>query len=111
MWTGFVIAFEAFGVALALALAVVMLRTRALTPRGGFALFLLLLAAGSPAYEMASFGPGMSLADTYGIGGADYAPWGSLLHLISLTALCVLAGIGVFSTLRRTRAAPSPPAA
>lgn len=49
--------------------------------------YLLLLALGSPAYFVASFGPGMSLADTYGIGGADYAVWGVVLHVVSGIAL------------------------
>ena len=85
----------ALGVVLALVLGVVGMRSR--TPVSTLALgYLVLLAAGTPAYFAASFGAGMSLADTYFIGGADHSPWSWPLHATSAaaTVLVALAGAG-----------------
>lgn len=60
-----------------------------------------LLVMGALAYFWMSFGPGMSLADTYGISGGDHAPWASVLYLVSLMAL---AGLTVL-TVRYVRRA------
>lgn len=53
-------------------------------------ILLALLTFGSPVYFVASFPAGMTLADTFGVGGADHAPWASILHGVSLAALVAL---------------------
>ncbi|WP_374314970.1 hypothetical protein [Microbacterium sp.] len=67
--------------------------------------YLLMLVFGAPAFFAASFGPGMSLADTYGISGADYAPWGKVLYLVSAVAL--IAAVVVAVTHMPVRRAPA----
>lgn len=54
------------------------------------ACFLALLVLGTPAYVVASFSPGMNLADTFGIDGADYSPWALPLFMTSAIALVLL---------------------
>lgn len=63
----------------------------------------ILLALGAPAYFIASFGAGMSLADTYGISGADRAQGGAVLTTISGIALVVVFAIGVVTAARIRR--------
>lgn len=97
----------ALGVAFAAGLLVLTLRGRLATRRVG-RLYLVLLVLGTPAYWMASFGGGMSLADTYGISGADYSPWAMPLFLTSgaaLLALVLIAGVRVLKSLRSRPAA------
>lgn len=89
----FAVGIPALGVVLALALGVFGMRSR--TPMFTLALrYLALLAAGAPAYFVASFGAGMSLADTYFIGGADHSPWSWPLHATSAAATVLLALVG-----------------
>ncbi len=57
------------------------------------AAYLVLLVLGTPAYWVASFGPGMALADTYAISGADSSPWPAPLYVTSGLALVALAGL------------------
>lgn len=92
---GFAIGIPAFGVALALVLAAIGMRARMPASVLGMG-YLALLVVGSPAYLVASFGAGMSLADTYSIGGADHSPWSLLLHGTSFAAgmLLFLAMVG-----------------
>lgn len=52
---------------------------------------LAMLVLGTPAYWVASFGPGMALADTYFTTGGDHAPWAIALHVVSSVALIGLA--------------------
>lgn len=52
-------------------------------PRATATQYLVLIALGALAYFVASFSPGMNLADTYGVGGEDYAPWGQVLLGVS----------------------------
>lgn len=52
-----------------------------------------LLTGGSPIYLLASFPAGMTLADTFGVGGADHAPWALILHALSLLAVLALAAL------------------
>ncbi len=88
-----------------LALAPLILAWRnAMSALGAAASVCLIIAAGALSYFAASFGPGMSLADTYGISGADYAPWGRVLMLVSAAALVGAAACGVLA-LRRARGA------
>lgn len=65
--------------------------------------YLLILIHGAIAYFWASFGPGMSLADTYGISGGDHSPWAIPLYLTSAAALVSLLGIGVLGIIQNTR--------
>ncbi|WP_448390204.1 HAAS signaling domain-containing protein [Microbacterium aurum] len=88
-----------------LALAPLILAWRnVVSALGAAASVCLIIAAGALGYFAASFGPGMSLADAYGISGADYAPWGRVLMLVSAAALVGAAACGVLA-LRRARGA------
>ncbi|MFJ4046163.1 hypothetical protein ACIPV2_10505 [Microbacterium sp. NPDC089987] len=73
------------GVVAAIVVAVLSIRSR-LEPAHSALLFLLLLILGTPGYFVASFGPGMSIADAFGIGGGDYSRWSLLLYAVSLAA-------------------------
>lgn len=61
--------------------------------------FLCLLVLGAPGLLVVSFPAGMGLADSYGISGADLAPWASLLYVVSAVALLIL----IFLALRNHR--------
>lgn len=78
------------GPLLAAAAAVAAHRGR-LSARGLLITMLGLLALGTPIYFVASFPAGMTLADTFGVGGADHAPWARILHTLSLLAVLALA--------------------
>ena len=88
------------GVALAVMLAVVAVRTGAhpLVPAMGF---LALLMLGAIGYFAASFGAGMALADTFGISGADYSPWARPLYAVSALSAVALVAVGVVAGVRR----------
>ena len=76
-----------------------------LSARAMMVWMLVLLMLGSLAYFVASFPAGMSLADTFMVGGADHSPWANLLHAISvasLGALIVLGAASALGGLRRT---------
>jgi len=90
----------AIGVGLAVTVAVVSIRRR-LEPALVAVLFLILLALGSPAYFMASFGPGMNLADAFEISGGDHSPGAVPLYIVSLLS----AGVAVGLTVRASRRA------
>lgn len=88
--TAGVLIFLGLGVVLALTLLVLLVRRADTTPRATAYAYLLMLALGAPVYFAVSFGPGMSLADTYFISGGDQAPWGAVLYGVSLAAvICV----------------------
>lgn len=88
------------GVCLAIGTAVVCLVARA-HPVVAVMTFLALLMGGAPAYFVASFGPGMGLADTFGISGADASPWALPLYAVSaLSAIAVLVGAALTSGRR-----------
>lgn len=91
---GAVLGFLGFGVALAVAAAAICLVRRA-SARLTAAVFLGLLVLGAPAYFVASFGPGMALADTFFISGGDASPWAMALQIASFVALLVLVPIVV----------------
>lgn len=80
----------AVGPLIAIALLFVALKGSGLHPRGVSAAYLGLLALGAPAYLVASFGPGMALADTYAITGADHSPWAVPLYVVSALSLAAL---------------------
>lgn len=97
-----VLIFLGLGVVLALGL-LVLLATRAdATPRAAAYAYLLMLALGAPVYFVASFGPGMALADTYFISGGDHTPWGAVLYCVSLAALV---GVAVSLIVPRSKTA------
>lgn len=50
----------------------------------------LCMALAVPAYWWASFSMGMSLADTYGIGGGDHSPWARPLFGLSAMGLAAV---------------------
>lgn len=80
-----VLIFLGIGVAVAVAVAVVSVR-RSASPRGTAAVFLAILILGTPAYFVASFGPGMALADAFATSGADRFPGAVPLYIVSLLA-------------------------
>lgn len=98
----FAIGVPAFGVVLAILLAVLGRLLHA-SGRDLTLGYLLLLAAGTPAYFVASFGAGMSLADTYMIDGGDHSPWARPLHAASTAAIVLLVIVGVVETIRAAR--------
>lgn len=73
-----------------------------------YSVYLALLVLGAPAYFVASFGPGMALADAYLISGADHSPWALPLYVTSVVAGVSLAALflherhGSRASLRRT---------
>ncbi len=62
--------------------------------------YLILLTLGTPAYFFASFGPGMGLADTYFISGADHSQWAMPLFAASGLALTLLATQLIWNLVR-----------
>lgn len=91
------------GPLLALALLVVGQQWAPSRPGGIAAGYLWLLVLGAPAEFAASFSPGMNLADTYAISGADASPWGLPLLAISGLALLALIVLGAAIGVRGVR--------
>lgn len=89
------------GVAAAITVAVLSIRSR-LAPAHSALLFLLLLILRTPGYFVASFGPGMNLADAFMISGGDHSRWSLVLHAVSLGA----AAAAVVLALRMRRRRP-----
>ena len=96
------------GPLIALALAA-LAATGRISTRTSAASILGLLAAGSPIYGVASFGAGMSLADTFMTSGHDASPWAAPLHLVSGASVLVLAAMGTRALLRSIRSTRTPP--
>lgn len=96
-----VIAAMSLGPLLALGVLIRAAVRTTVTPRGALLQYLGLLALGAFVYFAASFGPGMALADTFGISGADYSPWAGPLYLTSLASILALIAIAVDGVLRR----------
>lgn len=93
------------GVVMALGVALAAIVTKAPPIVPGMSM-LALLMLGTLGYFVASFGAGMGLADTFGIGGADHSPWARPLYAVSaLAAIGVVIG-GILS-IRRARLGPS----
>ncbi|MET2012624.1 hypothetical protein ABXJ56_13845 [Microbacterium chocolatum] len=67
--------------------------------------YLGVLAGGAVAYFLASFGPGMALADTFLISGADAAPAGWILLGVSAASVIALVAV-VVSVALHGRARP-----
>jgi len=93
------------GVVLALALAVIVITSRAV-PMIAAAGFLSLLMLGAPGFFIASFGPGMALADTFMISAGIYLPGVRAFYITSASAAALLVLGGVVAVLR-ARSAPA----
>lgn len=80
------------GIGIALAAVVLLVAALRKTSRVGpvIAAYLVLLVFAAPGHLFVGFGPGMSLADTFMISGADHAPWGLVLYGVSAAALAGL---------------------
>ncbi|GAA1314399.1 MAG: hypothetical protein ACTH6N_04140 [Brachybacterium tyrofermentans] len=101
MGWGLMIVVLALGPLIAVLITIIGWRGR--IPTTGMLVAMLgLLMLGTPAYFVASFPAGMTLADTFGIGGADHSPWAGVLHLVSLLALIALVVIAVRAVIRAT---------
>lgn len=94
------------GCVLAVLVGVAVLRAR-LIPEGALMMFLAVLVGGAPAYFFASFGIGMSLADTFAISGGDHSPWSSVLYGVSLLSLVAVVVLAVARVVR-DRSRPEP---
>lgn len=107
--TGMVFAIFGLGILIALGVAVLAIKDAA-PARLTVLLYCAVLVMGAPAYFIASFGPGMSLADTYPISGADYSPWAMPLFVTSLLALgvAIILAVTFAWSPRRVVAAPAP---
>lgn len=92
------------GPSIAVIVAVLAVRGRLRTDTVVHAL-LVQLALGSPGYWVASFPAGMTLADTFGISGADHSPWAVVLHGVSALSVVTLAALVITGAARRGRAA------
>ncbi len=101
MQPGYTFAVLGLGVALALLTFVVLTRRSDATARAALVAYLVMLVFGAPAYFVASFAPGMALADTYMISGADYSPWSVPLYAVSGLAIVALVGVVVVGMTRR----------
>jgi hypothetical protein len=100
----YTIAVLSVGVLLAVVMCVLSATRWSRQPRVIAAVYLGLLAAGAPGYFYASFGPGMSLADTYFITGGDHSPWGAVLYAVSGVSAVALVILAVTSGLRAVAA-------
>ena len=86
--------FLALGVVIAVVVAGLSIRSR-LDASVTALLFCIVLALGVPAYFIASFGPGMNLADAFWISGGDTSPWAAPLYVVSLLASGAIVGLAV----------------
>ena len=105
------IAILGLGVLLAGALLVLIAVRADATPFAAATACLLMLVLGAPAYFIASFGPGMALADAFLISGADSSPWAIPLYMTSGAALLVLLALIVIESARSSTARRAPAAA
>lgn len=92
--TSWVLTWMGSGVGLGAFMLLLTLR-RNPTRSGSIATTLLVLAFGAPAYWIASFPAGMSLADTFLTSGGDRAPWALVLYLVSAASIAGLAVTGL----------------
>lgn len=92
------------GVAIAVAVAVIVIRTHA-RPLLATLLFLAVLMMGAPAFFIASFGPGMSLSDTFWVSGGVTLPGVAPFYLFSGLVGVAWIVIGVI-VAARPRAVP-----
>ena len=93
--------FVVIGIGLALAVLGAALLGRIKRVKTVLILGLVLLTLGAPAYWLASFTAGMSIADTFATHGGDHAPWGGVLLKFSLGALLALLPAALLGRRRR----------
>jgi len=93
--------FLVLGVAIAVVVATILIRTRA-SAQLAVLLCLAVLVLGAPAFFIASFGPGMSLSDTFLISGGVTLPGVAPLYLVSAIAGVGCVALGVALASRRT---------
>ena len=79
------------GIAIAVIAAIVLARGRA-HPALAVLVFAVILAMGAPAFFVASFGPGMALADTFFVSAGVTLPGVAAYYLASALMLPVMAG-------------------
>jgi hypothetical protein len=106
MGWGLMIAALLPGPLLAAASAVAAVRGR-ISARTTLLLALGILALGTPVYFVASFPAGMTLADTFGVGGADHAPWSAILHGVSALSAVLLAAVVISAAVDAARRPPA----
>ena len=103
-----VLVFLAIGPLIAGAVALTARRADA-TARGIALAMCGIVMFGAPAYFMASFGPGMALADALMISGADHSRWSLVLYAASVaavvTAIALAVGAARGRGMRAARAA------
>lgn len=88
-------------------LAVLCLRGRT-GPLFTAMMYLAMLFFGAPAYFVASFGPGMALADTFGVSGGDHALGARPLYAVSLLAFIGVVVLAVLLTRESARRSALP---
>lgn len=103
------IAILGVGVVLALAVAVVSVRARVHPVVPAMSL-LSVLMLGGPGFFIASFGPGMSLADTFMISAGVTLPGVRPFYAVSALAAAALVIGGIVVVVRRSGSAPAPAA-
>ncbi|WP_449409128.1 hypothetical protein [Microbacterium maritypicum] len=104
---GMTIGILAIGPILALIVAVIAIRSRA-HPMVPAMTLLAVLMLGGPGFFLASFGAGMSLADTYYVSAGVTLPGVRSFYLVSVIAAAVLTAGVIFTAYRtRTRSASS----
>ncbi|WP_298037494.1 hypothetical protein [uncultured Microbacterium sp.] len=102
--TGGVVFFLGIGVLVTLITAIVCV-VLAAPPLATASAMLVLVMLGAPGYFVASFGPGMALADTFWIAGGDHSPGGAYLAGVSALAGIAAIVIGAVTVLRARREA------
>ncbi|MGO3885408.1 MAG: hypothetical protein ACTJHU_03840 [Mycetocola sp.] len=87
----FPLIFAGVGVLLAVAVVAVAFAWSGATTEIVLVAVGVILMLGAPAYWIASFGPGMSLADAFYTSGGDHAPWAIPLYAVSIAGfVCVI---------------------
>lgn len=99
-----VVTFLGAGVVIAIAAAIVLIRGRA-HPALATIVFASILMMGGPAFFVASFGPGMSLADTFFVSAGVALPGIAPFYLTSALMVPAIAAAGVVWTLSLRRIA------
>lgn len=89
-----VLVWAATGALLAAAVLMAALK-ESISTRVTAVLYLLLLGLGAPSHMMASFPAGMGVADAFATSGADHAPWGVVLYIVSTVAFLALLLVAV----------------
>lgn len=89
-----VMVFLGTGPVLALGAAVLIVRGR-MRPAAAAMMFLLIILFGAAAHFVASFGPGMAIADAFGVGGGDHTGIRVILYGVSAACGVVALALGI----------------